>query len=45
MSRGLGRIQRECLHVLAASNGKRLTTYTIAAEVYRIRTQTGTATG
>jgi hypothetical protein len=35
MSRGLGRIQRECLRVLAV--GERLTTFTIAAEVYQVK--------
>ena len=34
MSRGLGRIQRDCLRVIA--DGKRLTTSTIAAEVYQV---------
>jgi hypothetical protein len=35
MCRGLGRIQRDCLRVLAV--GERLTTFTIAAEVYQVK--------
>jgi len=39
MSRGLGRIQRECLRVIEeyAQMGERPTTFTIAAEVYNVR--------
>lgn len=36
MSRGLGRIERECLRIIEAA-GKELTTFTIAAEVYRVK--------
>ena len=38
MSRGLGRIQREALRVIAGyeAAGKRPTTFTIAAEIYRV---------
>jgi hypothetical protein len=39
MSRGLGRIQRECLRVIAEyeAAGRRPTTFNIAAEIYRVR--------
>jgi hypothetical protein len=39
MSRGLGRIQRECLRVIAnyEAGGKRPTTFNVAAEVYQVR--------
>jgi hypothetical protein len=39
MSRGLGRIQRECLRVIEAyeAAGKRPTTFNIVAEVYQIK--------
>ncbi len=38
MSRGLGRIERECLRVIAdyEAAGKEPTTFNIAAEVYRV---------
>jgi hypothetical protein len=36
MSRGLGRIERECLRIIEAA-GKELTTFSIAAEVYRVK--------
>jgi len=39
MSRGLGRIQRECLRVIESyeAAGKRPTTFSIVAEVYQIK--------
>ena len=39
MSRGLGRIQRDCLRVIAKcqASGRQPTTFNIAAEVYRIK--------
>ncbi len=39
MSRGLGRIQRECLRVIEQyeAAGKRPTTFNVAAEVYQIK--------
>lgn len=39
MSRGLGRIERECLRVIEnyEAAGKEPTTFNIAAEVYRVR--------
>jgi hypothetical protein len=39
MSRGLGRIERECLRVIEeyVAAGKRPTTFNIAAEVYQIK--------
>jgi hypothetical protein len=39
MSRGLGRIQRECLRVIESygKTGKRPTTFNIVAEVYQIK--------
>src|SRR5271169_2588255 len=39
MCRGLGRIQRECLRVIAEyeATGKGATTYNIVAEVYQIK--------
>jgi hypothetical protein len=38
MSKGLGRIQRECLRVIKACEaaGKRPTTFTVTVEVYRV---------
>jgi hypothetical protein len=38
MSRGLGRIQRECLRVIKSyqTSGRTPTTFTIAAKVYRV---------
>jgi hypothetical protein len=38
MSRGLGRIQRECLRVIESyeAAGKRPTTFSIAAEIYQV---------
>ena len=39
MSRGLGNIQRECLHVIAGYNiaGTKPTTFNVAADVYRVK--------
>jgi hypothetical protein len=39
MSKGLGRIQRECLRVIERyeAEGKKPTTFTIVAEVYQIK--------
>jgi hypothetical protein len=39
MSRGLGKIQRECLRVIAGYNIARAepTTFNVAAEVYRVK--------
>ena len=39
MSKGLGYIQRGCLRVIEEyeAAGKRLTTFNVAAEVYRVR--------
>jgi hypothetical protein len=39
MSRGLGRVQRECLRAIerCERTGKRATTFTIAADVYQVK--------